>query len=307
MNNNMKEFINITKMSQKGLKKHLAKWANMLDDYTVIKGDGYLYLSPNTNITPLLLCAHMDTVHAKCVQKAFVEKHDKKTIISSPQGIGGDDRCGIYIIKKIVESGYKPFVVFTEDEEIGCVGAELFCRSKHITELTEHCKFIVELDRKGSNDAVYYDLDNLEFEHFVTDTTGYKTAFGSVSDISYIAPEVGKAAVNLSCGYYNPHTLSEYVVFEEMLATQYAVELLCNASLEDDVKDYEYIEEKYSFIKNYNYDSYFNYNSYHILVEGNLVDTYNWVASEAEAVGKFLMKYPSLSYKDIEVKRSLKW
>ena len=54
-------------------------------------------------------------------------------------------------------------------------------------------KFIVKIDRRGNHDAVYYDCDNLEFEKCIT-SKGFKTAFGSFSDISYVALELGVAA-----------------------------------------------------------------------------------------------------------------
>ena len=40
---------------------------------------------------PVCVVAHLDTVHAE-TPKVFLEEEDK---ISSPQGIGGDDRCGV--------------------------------------------------------------------------------------------------------------------------------------------------------------------------------------------------------------------
>lgn len=74
----------------------------------------------------------------------------------------------------------------------------------------DELKFIVELDRRGSRDAVYYECDNIAFERYIT-SKGFAAEFGSCSDISVIAPALGAAAVNLSCGYYGAHTLSEQI------------------------------------------------------------------------------------------------
>ena len=76
-------------------------------------------------------------------------------------------------------------------------------------------KFLVEIDRKGANDAVYYDCDNPDFEEYITGK-GFQTAIGSFSDISLLAPELGVAAVNLSSGYYNAHTLHEFINVNEL-------------------------------------------------------------------------------------------
>ena len=40
---------------------------------------------------------------------------------------------------------------------------------------------------------------------------GWQTEFGSFTDICEIAPVLGVAAVNLSIGYYNQHTIGEYI------------------------------------------------------------------------------------------------
>jgi hypothetical protein len=75
--------------------------------------------------------------------------------------------------------------------------------------------YIVEVDRHGSDDAVFYDCDNPEFTEFICDF-GFNEAHGSFSDISVIAPRLKIAAVNLSAAYYNQHSKSEYVDIAEM-------------------------------------------------------------------------------------------
>ena len=65
---------------------------------------------------------------------------------------------------------------------------------------------------------MYYDCDNPEFEAYIT-SKGFETQCGSLSDISYVAPELGVAAVNLSSGYYNAHTQHEYINRKHLNAT----------------------------------------------------------------------------------------
>ena len=93
------------------------------------------------------------------------------------------------------------------------MGAGDFC-AKHrkgaLPKELGQLKLIIEIDRKGRDDAVYYGCDNRDFEDYITGK-GFRTSYGSFSDISYIAPELGIAAVNLSAGYYNAHTLHEYI------------------------------------------------------------------------------------------------
>ena len=137
----------------------------------------------------------------------------------SPQGIGGDDRCGVYALVKSYElSPVKPYLLFTTDEETGAKGAKTFVKClDQLPELKE-LKLIIEIDRRGRNDAVYYDCDNPDIEEYIN-SKGFVTDYGTFSDISVIAPALGIAAVNLSSGYYNAHQLHEYINRAELEAT----------------------------------------------------------------------------------------
>lgn len=249
------DFIKLCKATQDELKLDLPMKLVEAGYTDIVTGDGYIYATGNI---PILLTAHMDTVHKEPV-KDFYEKVDDKGnhIISSPQGIGGDDRCGIYMILEIIKE-YKPFVLFCEDEEIGCVGSKKFVATKDLINELCDLKFLIGLDRANKNDAVFYDCDNEDFTTFITETTGYKEAHGSFSDISYLAPGAGVAAVNLSCGYYSAHTLGEKVIVEEMLGTIEAVKKLLTAECEQ----FEYVEKKYGGYSGYGYGYGYGYGGY---------------------------------------------
>lgn len=236
-----KDFVRLCKMSQGALKSYCYEELVRLGNATcgITKADGYVYCRGNI---PVLVTAHLDTVHKDVVKDFYEEVLSNGTHkISSPQGIGGDDRCGIYMILELCKKGYKPFILFCEDEEIGGIGSMKFCKSSLIEDLQNNINFIIELDRAGSDDAVYYSCDNKDFEEFIKETIGYKYAIGSFSDSENLMPVIGVAGVNLSCGYYNAHKLNEYVIVEEMNHTINAVEnLLCAES-----KQYAYIRKVY--------------------------------------------------------------
>lgn len=316
-----KKFELICKMSQTTVKKYAEKALKKThSDITV--GDGFVFAK---GTFPVLLVAHMDTVHDNLPELIVYDaKLDK---MSSPNGIGGDDRCGIYMILEIVKH-YNCSVLFCEDEEVGGIGAKKFIE----TDLAHELKFnyAIELDRKGGNDAVFYDCDNEEFENFITKEF-YKTAFGSFSDISIVAPFLGCAAVNLSCGYYNAHTKTEYVVLREMEKSIEEVCAILERTTEDD--KFEYIEaEHYNYYKGsywgsgsskvysgsyygnsafgYNtgwYDTYDDdddvYANYYIIEYTDKNGRTEWfdtyAVSEAEAIGRFLMWNPTLTYGDV--------
>lgn len=243
----MKRFEEICGMTQKEVKLYAQKY--LIDQkYKVVNEDGFLYAKGNI---PVLLVAHMDTVHKEVCKEILTDNN----IISSPQGIGGDDRCGIYIILNILKD-LNCSVLFCEDEEIGGVGAKKFAKSKYISELD--VKYIIEFDRKGNNDAVFYSCDNKEFTKFITETTGFNEVFGTFSDISIIAPEAKIAAVNLSSGYYNAHTTNEYVKISEMENTIKVAKKL----IQTESKSFEYIAKTYNRYSGSYYDNCYGRNYY---------------------------------------------
>lgn len=253
----MKTFEEICLMSQAELKVYLGKYLRS-KGYKTINEDGFLYAkAKEENPVRVLLVAHMDTVHKERIKELekvpYMDEENILTKWSSPQGIGGDDRCGIYMIMNIIKK-HNVSVLFTEDEETGCIGANKFTKTQYCKELESEIDYMIELDRKGSNDAVFYDCDNPEFTKWIEEETGYKKAWGSFTDISKIMPASKIAGVNFSCGYYNAHTLNEYVVLEEMEATQ---NMVCGLLEKTAPQQFEFIEKKW------NYGNYGGYNSYY--------------------------------------------
>ena len=252
----MKSFEDICRMTQPEVKKYMKGYLAS-KKYTVVDEDGFLYAK---GTVPVLLVAHMDTVHKEQCKK-IVNENGK---ISSPQGIGGDDRCGVFIIMNLVKKLHCS-VLLCEDEENGCKGARKFTYAtyKRIDENGEvivekyinnlDVNYMIEFDRRGNNDAVFYSCDNKDFIDFVEDSTNFKLAYGSCSDISVLMPAAKLSAVNLSCGYYKAHTTDEYVVYSEMIDTLDAAAALIKEECDS---PFEYVEKKYT------YPSYNNYNRY---------------------------------------------
>ena len=189
-----------------------------------------------------MLVAHLDTVHSQRVHD--ICKSDDGNILMSPQGIGGDDRCGVFALVQTYQSAQiKPWLLFCCDEEIGGLGAKKFCRAHKHHQLPndlDNLKFLIEIDRKGKNDAVFYNCANPDFEEYIT-SKGFKTAQGSFSDISLIAPELGIAAVNLSSGYYHAHSLHEFINRSHLNNTIQKVIEIVSDSTNHDFPKFEYI------------------------------------------------------------------
>lgn len=254
------------------------------DDYILCKGEA-----------PIIFCAHMDTVKRDEVKIIISDK--EKGFITSPNLLGGDDRCGVYtLLNLIVYSKIKPWVIFTTDEEIGCVGANKAVKEIKKSYL-EGVKLMVEIDRRGSNDCVFYQCDNKDFHTWIQNNTGYVKTTGSSSDCRVLGKDWDIASVNLSAGYYNEHTKYEYVVVKELCRTIETCFKLLNLSMKEETPKFDYQPTSYygnnSYIgKNYHYRD--NYNK-----KNDGYDIIN--ESRIEILNQLLLKtYENMSDEEID-------
>lgn len=224
-----KLFERLVSLSQKELKKAMAqylkaKYENVIftKDYLVAIGD-----------IPIALVAHMDTVFKTPVSDLYYDQ--RKGVLWSPEGLGADDRAGVFAILKILQEGFRPSVIFTTDEEQGGLGASALAQ---IPCPIPNLKYMIELDRRGSNDCVFYDCYCPEFVNYV-ESFGFCEKWGSFSDISFLMDEWLVCGVNLSIGYENEHSYTEQLFIGSLFDTIKKVKKMLS---EKDIPDFEYDE-----------------------------------------------------------------
>lgn len=217
-------------LTQPGLKKFMSKF--LRTQYSdVFETNDFICATGNI---PIALVAHMDTVF-KTPPKEFYFDPDKN-VLWSPQGLGADDRAGIFSIMTIIKSGLKPHIILTTDEEYGGIGASALVEFENPF---KDLKYIIQLDRRGSDDCVFYDCINQDFIKYV-EKFGFSENYGSFSDISTICPEWKIAGVNLSIGYKNEHSEIETLHIGNMLNT---IEKVKKMLSEKEIPFFEYIED----------------------------------------------------------------
>ena len=89
----MKNLEDFLRPTQKKLFKRLCK---KFKGNTLISKGNFILVGGQA---PVMLVAHLDTVHSQRVHD--ICKSDDGNILMSPQGIGGDDRCGVFALIKI--------------------------------------------------------------------------------------------------------------------------------------------------------------------------------------------------------------
>lgn len=208
-----------------------------------------------------LLSAHMDTVRKEadfCIG-AFLNESDDDKIFSG--GIlGGDDKCGVYIILKVLEAGRVVNFIFSRDEEIGCLGIKALLKpnyqeNKEKADKVRDCLWCLVLDRRNNSDIICFQngYGSIEFEKALEKVSkdgnfGYVGARGLCSDADTIEEFISTA--NISVGYYSPHSAKEYISKKDLeKALNYTIAVIDN------------IKEKFapSETKTFSY----SYNGYH--------------------------------------------
>lgn len=161
-----------------------------------------------------ILNAHMDSVQD--FQDEMLSKFIKirGNIMSGYGVIGGDDKCGIFVILEVLKQRKVNFII-TREEEVGCIGINHFMSKFDIKDYP----WGLVLDRYGSGDIICKknDYGTKEFEdalYEVGKSFGYKPSQGVYSDADFISEDISCA--NISVGYYAHHTKKEYVVLSEL-------------------------------------------------------------------------------------------
>lgn len=217
------------------LKKYLIKYLKTIDYKPCIRED---YIFAEGDI-PVCLIAHIDTVFdglplyylEEGTKESWKWLYDqKRNILWKAYGAGFDDRAGIYSILKVLGANYRPHIIFTDNEEIGGLGAQQLIADFPQCPFNS-CNFLIQLDRRGLKDAVFYQCRNKKFMRYIT-SFDFEVSVGTFTDISFIAPTWNVGAVNLSCGYVDEHSESERLYCDICDATIEKVKMILDDNKE---------------------------------------------------------------------------
>lgn len=200
---------------------------------------------------PIALVAHMDTVFPSPPREVYYDR--SKNVMWSPDGLGADDRAGVFAIIKILQRGLRPHIILTTDEEKGGIGAAALTTIYHQCPFKD-LRYIIQLDRQGSDDCVFYDCNNEAFVNYV-ESFGFSESWGTFSDISYLCPDWKIAGVNLSVGYLREHSIAETLNVGWLLAT---IDKVCNMLSAEMPEQFVYIPYQYTKLEDYIVRRYLN-------------------------------------------------
>jgi putative aminopeptidase FrvX len=239
-------------MNEKRMRKFIKRYVSKnIDGVTVVQDKaGNLYLTRGESESYPCICAHMDQVqhlHPKdfeCVENDdVIFGYSKK--VRKQCGLGADDKNGLFIALECLASYDVMKCAFFVGEEIGCVGS----RNADMEFFTD-CRFCIQADRRGNGDMVTEIYQQMCSDEFIADADpekyGYSLTSGAMTDVAELSENgIGVSCINLSCGYYSPHTDNE---FSSKSDIQKCYDFVCHI-IEDCRKVYKFVgvDKDYGF------------------------------------------------------------
>lgn len=182
-------------------------------------GSGNIYAIKGTATYYPCFVAHLDTVH-EIIPNYDIRVRPNGDLIgwnvdkNKISGIGGDDKCGLFIALAMLRDLPAAKVALFTDEEIGCLGAYDARMS-----FFDDTSFVLEADRRGNRDIVRdaagTELYSDEFQQAIAETMAdheIEEAYGSMTDVMTLKENGLKVScLNMSAGYHQPHTPETYI------------------------------------------------------------------------------------------------
>ena len=184
---------------------------------------GNIYVVKGNAETYPCMVAHTDEVHRRPkTGYEVISVHDAivlgyNSTLGTFSGIGADDKNGIWVALKCLEKYDVLKCAFFVQEERGWIGSY-----RADMDFFKDCRFVLQCDRKGNSDLIV-SINGMTLcsKQFIKATEykkfGYKRATGLISDVAALKQNgLGISCVNISCGYYEPHTDREYTVIADL-------------------------------------------------------------------------------------------
>lgn len=233
---------------EKRMRKFLRWWIlNNIKGATVTTdANGNLLVTKGNATEYPCIVAHMDQVqdiHSKDFRAIETKDYILGFSLKNKQqeGLGADDKNGIWVALKCLQKYDAIKCAFFVCEEIGCVGSSAVDLS-----FFSDCRFVLQCDRRNGNDlitSVWGDLCSKEFlDDIDYEKYGYKPTHGLITDVATLKERgLAVSALNISCGYYQPHTDQEFTIKSEL---KNCLNFVCHI-IEKCQKKYPHIDNSY--------------------------------------------------------------
>jgi putative aminopeptidase FrvX len=194
---------------------------NYVDEY------GNVYATKGSAEYFPCVVAHIDTVHEITDFEVIEENYSLSAIKPNgePTGIGGDNKAGVFVCLELLDHFDNIKAAFFVSEEVGCLGSTL-----SDAEFFNNVGYALQFDAPGNNWVTYYcdgvKLFNKDSDFFdkvrpiledsLKDFTVDNLGYHPYTDVSALRKLYNFSCLNYSVGYYNMHSVYEFVLINDV-------------------------------------------------------------------------------------------
>jgi tripeptide aminopeptidase len=214
----------------------LTNWLVENDIPHFIDDMGSIYATKQTDDVEYFPCvvAHTDTVHKldsiNIVEMELPNEQGELKLglkafndLNFPTGIGGDDKCGVYICLEMLKQLPNVKAAFFVAEETGCHGSKNADKN-----FFSNVGYVLQFDAPGNSMVSEYcmgtKLFDKESEFFekcdkvLTEGFNKRNKYEShpYTDVYALKNQFDFSCINFATGYYNYHSKNEYVIIEDV-------------------------------------------------------------------------------------------
>ena len=206
------------------MRKFIVNWCAVnVPAATVVNDNGNLFITKGDAENYPCVVAHLDQVqNVHSSDFAVIESGGVLFGYSAAnkrqEGLGADDKNGIFIALKCLQRYDDIKVALFRGEEVGTVGS-----SECKLDFFENCRYLTQCDRRGASDMITnISGGQICSDEFIKNVNaanfGYTPASGMLTDVATLSDRgVNLSCINLSCGYYKPHTDEECTVIADLI------------------------------------------------------------------------------------------
>ena len=227
--NRLTEVLSVPSFSgdEERMRDYLVNFFNERNIGNYVDEHGNVYATKGKSDYFPCVVAHIDTVHP-VTEFSVVEDNYMLSAVKpdgSPTGIGGDNKAGVFVCLELFERFDNIKAAFFVSEEVGCLGSYL-----SDPEFFENVGYAIQFDAPFNNwvshysdgvklfstaDEFFKKLDPI-FEACLPEYTIDKLGYHPYTDVSALKSLYDFSCLNYSVGYYNMHSIHEYVSINDV-------------------------------------------------------------------------------------------
>lgn len=312
----LKRMYEIHSMSgcEKKLKRFVRKWMHENVPEAIMTNDklGNIYVVKGESETYPVVVAHLDQVqnsHSRDFKALEVDDiiigYSAKS--RAQQGLGADDKNGVWIALQCLLKYDNIKIALFVSEEIGCVGSGAADMS-----FFDDARFVLQCDRRGAHDLItvagWTQLCSKEFVDAINPSAfGYEEETGMLTDVLTLKEKgLAVSCLNISCGYYEPHTDCEFTCISDLMNCLAFVENIietCTDVYPHECRMYDYYDRYDDFYKDQHDVDFLNdketENTKTYDVEGLITNQQDFYELYWDVVKEFVETFPTASFDEL--------